>query len=158
MKTINIQSISDLITNSSTEAFVVYDQGNVEDIKNLVNSILSLLDSSKTFDDYFTIEMLVNYEDLDWILGRHCNDETLYEEIPELKTYNEAQDVQTFLESLTVERIEAIFEWENDSSWEHHWYPYEGFMINAKSVDPTVQKVATVINSIDNIFSVDYSY
>lgn len=76
---INIQSISDLITNSSTEAFVVYDKGNIEDIKNLVDSILSLLDPSKTFDDYFTIEMLINYDDLHWIFERYYEDEDLYE-------------------------------------------------------------------------------
>ena len=46
--------------------------------KNLVNSILSLLNPYKTFDDYFTIEMLINYDDLHWIFERYYEDEDFF--------------------------------------------------------------------------------
>lgn len=103
-KIVKIQSISDLITNSSTEAFVVYDKSNMRDIKNLVNSILSLLNPYKTFDDYFTIEMLINYDDLHWIFERYYEDEDFYEEIPEFKTYSEMgyEEATKFLKSLLL--------------------------------------------------------
>lgn len=154
-----VQSISDLITNSSTEAFVVYDEGNVEDIKNLVNSILSLLDSSKTFDDYFTIEMEINYDELDSIFWRHREDDKLFDKFPEFKTYSELdKDYFKFLESIPLDRVQEIFDYVNEGSWDRRYRLYEGFVVNAKDEnDPIAQKVAIAINNIDNIFDVDYS-
>lgn len=160
MENINIQSISDLITNSSTEAFVVYDKSNIRDIKNLVNSILSLIDSSKTFDDYFTIEMLINYDDLHWIFDTYCEDEDFYDEVPEFKTYSEMgyEEAKKFLESLPLEKIKSIFDWANDENYYRRYQLYEGFVVNTKDEnDPIVKKVASVINNVDNIFDVDYS-
>lgn len=159
-KIAKIQSISDLITNSSTEAFVVYDEGNIRDIKNLVNSILSLLDPSKTFDDYFTIEMLINYDDLQWIFERYYEDEECYDDVPELKDFGEMdnEEAQRFLESLPLERVKQIFDWANDDDWHKRYRLYEGFVVNAKDEnDPIAQKVAIAINNVDDIFDVDYS-
>lgn len=160
MENTNIQSISDLITNSSTEAFVVYDAGNIEDIKNLVNAILSLLDPSKTFDDYFTIEMQVNYDGLNDIFNELCANEELYESYPELKEYSTIEDYQEqdkYLRSLSVEAVEDYFDYYNEDTYDDYKYPYEGFVISAKVDDPIVQKVARVINNVDQIFNVDYS-
>lgn len=161
MENINIQSISDLITNSSTEAFVVYDAGNIEDIKNLVNAILSLLDPSKTFDDYFTIEMQVNYDGLNDIFNELCTNEELYENYPELEGYSTIEDYleqDKYLRSLSTEVVEGYFDYYNeDIYYDNYKYLYEGFLISAKVDDPIVQKVASVINNIDNIFNVDYS-
>lgn len=160
MESINIQSISDLITNSSTEAFVVYDVENIKSIKELVNSILSLLDPSKTFDDYFTIEMEVNYDDLRSIFLELCDDENLYESWPELKTFNSLDsyaEQDNFLESLSIDTIEDYFNYYNEDAYDCRYYPYEGFIISAKVDDPIVQKVARVINNVDQIFDVDYS-
>lgn len=160
MESINIQSISDLITNSSTEAFVVYDVENIKSIKELVNSILSLLDTSKTFDDYFTIEMEVNYDDLRSIFLELCDDENLYESWPELKTFNSLDsyaEQDNFLELLSIDTIEDYFNYYNEDSYDCRHYPYEGFIISAKVDDPVVQKVARVINNVDQIFDVDYS-
>lgn len=160
MRIAKIQSISDLITNSSTEAFVVYDKGNVEDIKNLVDSILSLIDSSKTFDDYFTIEMLINYDDIQWIFDRYYESDECYEDVPELKTYSklEGEEATKFIESLPVERLDEIVDWANDDNLYRRYQLYEGFVVNAKDEnDPIVKKVACVINNVDNIFDVDYS-
>lgn len=55
-----IQSISNLITNSSTEVFLTYSSRTAKDIRNLVTSILSLVDPSKTFDDYFNSSYINN--------------------------------------------------------------------------------------------------
>ena len=41
-KVIKIQSVSDIITNSSSEVFMVYDVDGLERIKELVNAVLSL--------------------------------------------------------------------------------------------------------------------
>lgn len=160
MKTINIQSVSDLITNSSTEVFVVYSKSNVKDIKNLVNSILSLLDPSKTFDDYFTIEMLINYEDLFMVFDRYSEDDEFYSDFPEFEKYNglSYDEGQKYVESIPAERVEEIFDWYNNDAYDRLYSEYEGFIVNAKDEnDPVARKVAKVINSIDNIFDIDYS-
>ncbi len=156
---INIQSISDLITNSSSEAFVVYDKGNVASIKELIDSVLSLLDPSKTFDDYFEIEMHINYADLEDIFDTCCRKEDLYEDYPELKKYNllDSSKQSKYLESLSTEVIKKYFDLYNDKSYDRFYYMYEGFSISAKIKDPIVEKVAAVINRVDCIFDVDCS-
>ena len=56
---IKIQSISDVVTNSSTEVFIRFNQGNKQDIKNIVDALLAI-GSNYRFDDLFTIEMCIN--------------------------------------------------------------------------------------------------
>ncbi len=155
---VKIQSISDLITNSSSEAFIVYDKGNIASIKELVNSVLSLLDPSKTFDDYFEIEMHINYVDLEDIFDTYCGKEDLYEDYPELKKYSLLEDSEQYLESLPTETIKKYFDLYNDKSFDRFYYMYEGFSISAKIKDPIVEKVAAVVNRVDCIFDVDCSY
>ena len=61
---IKIQSISDVITNSSTEIYTVWDRNKIEKtIKDMVNSILALGQADLCFDDLFTIE--IHWEDED---------------------------------------------------------------------------------------------
>ncbi len=158
MKIIKIQSISDLITNSSSEAFIVYDKGNITSIKELVNSILSLLDPSKTFDDYFKIEMHIDYSNLESIFDTYYYEKDLYEDYPELQKYSLLDDSEQskYLESLPIEIIEKYFDLHNSKSYDRFYHMYEGFSISSKVKDPIVEKVATVVNRIDCIFNVDY--
>lgn len=160
MENINIQSVSDLITNSSTEVFIVYSENNIADIKRLVNSILSILDPSKTFDDYFNIEMIVNYEDLEYIFNRYWSREEFYDEYPELKEFSNIEDDasrEKFLQSLSIDTIERYFDFVNDRSYDNLRYPYSGITITSKTHDPLIEEVARIINSIDSIFELDYS-
>ena len=61
---IKIQSISDVITNSSTEIYTVWDRNKIgKTIKDMVNSILNLGQADLCFDDLFTIE--IHWEDED---------------------------------------------------------------------------------------------
>lgn len=53
-----IHSFIDIITNSSTEIFVAANNNTVKNIKNLVDSLLSISKSELTFDDLFTIELI----------------------------------------------------------------------------------------------------
>lgn len=50
-----IQSISDIITNSSSEAFMTVSYNGIDIFKEIINSILKLSHSNKTCDDYFII-------------------------------------------------------------------------------------------------------
>ena len=54
---IKIQSLIDVITNSSTSVFTIYSRYNFRDIKELVNAILAI-DGNYTFDDLFDIKLL----------------------------------------------------------------------------------------------------
>lgn len=156
--TINIQSISDLITNSSTEVFVVYEKSNIQSIKDIVDAVLSLIDPSKKFDDYFNIEMNIDYDELDSIFERYSEDTQYYGEIPELKVYSDLDYEKTngYLYSLPTDRIEEIIDWANNVSW-RDYRAYEGISITAKSDDPVVKRVAEVIGKIDDIFYIDYN-
>lgn len=55
MTKINIQSVSDLITNSSSEVYLCLSCTAVEDFKDIVNTILKVGGSGKTCDDFFKI-------------------------------------------------------------------------------------------------------
>lgn len=152
-----IQSISDLITNSSTEVFMTYNSETAEDIKKLVTSILSLVDPSKTFDDYFTIEMNINYDDLEYILDNMLNKIEIYSETyPWLKDYANCDDNQKFMESLSIETIEDIFDLYNNNIYDGFRYMYNGYTVTSKIDNPEVKRVVNILNIIDNFFGVDY--
>lgn len=55
-----ISSITDVITNSSTEVFAYVNKGTVEKIKELFNLIVSLTSGKGCFDDYFEISLVPN--------------------------------------------------------------------------------------------------
>ena len=55
-----IHSITDVITNSSTEVFAYVDKSTIEKIKELFNLIVSLTSGKGCFDDYFEISLVPN--------------------------------------------------------------------------------------------------
>lgn len=159
MKTINIQSISDIITNSSTEVFVVYSKSNIADIKNLVNTIISLIDVTKTFDDYFDIKMLINYEEIYNIFEKFFSNEEGKKLFPEFEEYSrlDYEDSIKYVENLSEDRLSEIVEWANERSYYGRKYQlYEGFSVTAKKEDGELEKAANIINKISHIFDIDY--
>lgn len=56
-----IIGFTDVITNSSSEVFTIYDESVVNAIRELVNSILKI-NGDYTFDDLFTIEFKIDDE------------------------------------------------------------------------------------------------
>ena len=91
-----IQPISDLITNSSSESFVIYTKEGIEILKSIVSELLG-----KDFDDYFMIHVNVNeyciddYDSRDedeanlsledWCF-KHCEDWNNYEGCPAIES------------------------------------------------------------------------
>lgn len=57
-----ISSITDVITNSSTEVFQIYDDSSFNNLKELVNNILALSNSDLKFDDLFDIKLVIEYD------------------------------------------------------------------------------------------------
>lgn len=60
---IQIQSLVDLITNSSTETFVILDGHAESMIRDIVDNVLKVAQSDKTFDDLFVYK---TYYDDTW--------------------------------------------------------------------------------------------
>ena len=52
---INIQSISDIITNSSSEVFVIYTKEGIETLKEIISGIFH-----KNFDEHFDLKLECN--------------------------------------------------------------------------------------------------
>ena len=52
---IRIKSITDVITNSSTEVYTYFDEDGLEKIKEIVNTIILVSEGHGTFDGYFEI-------------------------------------------------------------------------------------------------------
>lgn len=96
----NINSITDVITNSSTSVFVVYDESNIKTIKELVNSILEI-SGEYTFDDLFDIQMIVNEEAIEDYFDK---DEITQEDIDEYQNiyWNSCDDLIQPFEGIKV--------------------------------------------------------
>lgn len=152
---VKIQSISDVITNSSTEVFIVYDSSNIDSIKHIINAILSI-DGHYTFDDLFTIKMNpAEYavEDL------YKNWEDVFPNDPKPESLKEFDE---FINSLPQEELDKYVSiWESSQTYYWESYPfYEGYSVSIKEgVEKTdkLQKAVDAIRSLDTIFSLDYT-
>ena len=152
MKHIKIQSISDIITNSSTEVFCMYSQHDKEEIKKLVNAILSLSNSVVTFDDLFEIKMDINWD----AAYRIWQDD---EEIAE--KFESDDDLFEFLKTLNDEQLK---EYEIKLAGCYSDTPitlYDGYTVSVKSgvtETETIKKAKEAINYIKNIFDYEAAY
>jgi hypothetical protein len=154
---IKVQSISDLITNSSTEVFVVYDSTNINSIKRIVDSILAI-DSSYTFDDLFTIKMIVSERSIDKMYREWDN------YFPGKTKPDSEEDFINYLDSLSDSELDTVEDiWANNDRstyyWEYNLF-YEGYQVNIKEgveKSDKLQKAVDAIRSLDSIFSIDYS-
>lgn len=152
MKHIKIQSISDIITNSSTEVFCMYSQRDKEEIKKLVNAILAIGNSAVTFDDLFEIKM-----DVKWEAAYHIWDHD--EEIQQ--KYERDDDFFEFLKTLNDDQLK---EYEKKISGCYTDTPmtlYDGYTVSVKQgivETETVKKAKEAINYIKNIFDYEAAY
>lgn len=127
----NIQSTSDVITNSSTEIYTVWNNKQTEKtIKGIVNNLLELGNTDLTFDDLFTFE-------IHWC-GEDDYEECGFESVEEYRKYFEEHDgwddghdrgVSNFFEIKTKPGAEKL--------------------IRAK-------KLEQLLNNIDSLFSSSY--
>ena len=127
-----VQSINDVITNSSSETFLVLQPDTLDTVKEICTSLIglgmdsevaTLLGKSPEFDDYFTIE--VKWRDQD-----AAEDEW------------RAEGKVGTLEEFAIKM---------DSEDTDH-YPYlNGFTIKAKS--PEYEEIAEKVNKMNDLFS-----
>jgi ABC-type uncharacterized transport system ATPase subunit len=146
-----INSMTDVITNSSTSVFVVYAEHNIDSIKELVNSILAI-DGRYTFDDLFNISLEFNYD----VIERYS--EQLSEEFSEFAQDN--ADYEKILDSFDEEKKSRLA----DELWSFINYdyeycnksPYDYISVTVKKDSPEIEKAAELISNIDRIFDLDY--
>lgn len=131
---IKVQSISDVITNSSTEVYITYYPSDKDAIINVVNAILAINGGGK-FEDYFEFKWIPNEDFLydEWVDNEiKIPFEQWVESLPESYLFSDYQrwiDCRNFI---------------------------EGYSITAK--DPKNSKAADLLTSLDSIFSTDVSY
>lgn len=131
---IKIQSISDVITNSSTEVYITYYPSDKNAIINVVNAILAINGEGK-FEDYFEFK---------WI----PNEDFLYEKWKE-------DEIEIPLEQW-VESLPESFLFSEYQRWDDCRNFIEGYSITAK--DPKNSKAADLLTGLDSIFTTDVSY
>lgn len=131
---IKIQSISDVITNSSTEVYITYYPSDKNAIINVVNAILAINGEGK-FEDYFEFK---------WI----SNKDFLYEKWEE-------DEIEIPFEQW-VESLSESFLFSEYQRWDDCRNFIEGYSITAK--DPKNSKAANLLTSLDSIFTTDVSY
>ena len=133
---IKIQSISDIITNSSTEVYITYYGCDKTAIINLVNAILAI-NGDGCFEDYFEFEWIPNKD----YLRDLWEDEKI--ETP----------FEVWLKTLTEDDLFDTFQRAYD--YEERNY-VEGYRIIPK--DPKNKHAADLIAGLDSIFTHDISY
>lgn len=145
---ITIQSISDIITNSSTEVYTVYHLSDKNAIKNIVDSILAI-NSNYTFDDFFTIKMCINEDALVY----------MYDHVKGIsEKYNTEDDFISYVYTLSDSELLNL---ENEFYDLYSYYDFfNGYKVSIRpDIETTkiLQKARDVLNSLDTIFDVTYS-
>lgn len=147
---IKIQSFVDVITNSSTSVFTIYDEGNIADIKNLVNALLAI-DSTYTFDDLFEIGMCLNYDLIDDALESLSDN---FKDLKEDEKWN-CSTVDNYPQDKKDLLIQELWAYIESQDYPRHRTPYEGYYIIAKQDSPAVKKAANLLERLDCVFDCD---
>lgn len=149
---ITIQSISDIITNSSTEVYTIYTKNDIKTIKSIVNALLAV-NGDLTFDDLFDIELLIN----DSVFEYLWNDSTELQ-----KEYPNEDDFNKYLETCTnqkdLDRFEDIW---YDTRWDCYISFYDGYSVTLKpGIEKTekLEQAIKAIHTLDSIFDHEVSY
>lgn len=167
MQKFNIKSLTDVITNSSTEVFTIYNKGAINKVKEMVNSILALSDttSNLTFDDLFEVDYCFDIYEIEELINQ------LAEKLKERGNKEHAKAIKT---TVTTEEelwnyskqnniydvvMEIIEEIDNDT---YDYRMVDGIHIKAKN-NPHVEKAkldkaVEMLNNIDHIFEQYASY
>lgn len=150
MVDIKLQSLTDVITNSSTCIYTMYNIRDKDTIKNLVNAILAI-EGKYTFNDLFEIGFTVN----SWILKDiYDRDESLQEK------YSTFEAFEDYISTLSDEELVAWDDVAKDSTYDPICL-FEGFWVSVKkdvTETEVLKKAAQAIQTIDNIFTYEATF
>lgn len=146
---INVQSISDIITNSSTEVFTRFKPSDKQAVKDLVNTILAI-NGEYVFDDLFTINM-----EISWYSAS-----IIYENYDEINSkYNEMADFVRYLETLSDKELEPY----EQMLWDCYDYSpkplYSGIYVDIKEGITESEELKKAVGAISNLaYLFEYDY
>lgn len=112
---IEVQSVIDLITNSSTETFTILSNNAESLIKDVVNSILSVAKSELTFSDLFVYKEEFDDRWEDYYRGSYIRDFVKDEDVSKygkalLEIYDMASDKLSYWEGENGKALDFIYE------------------------------------------------
>lgn len=162
-----LQSLNDVVTNSSMEVYQEATQYTVDAVKDIINVILKISGSDKSCDDLFTVS--INYEDMlesyfEDCLGRSDIDEIHLDTIEEIRCRKDntghfisdseayAELVKTGLVGDVVPTIEEYVR-NFDSDWR---YPTTEVSIIPKGEASSVD--VAILNKINDLFCIEACY
>lgn len=162
-----LQSLNDVVTNSSMEVYQEATQYTVDAVKDIINVILKISGSDKSCDDLFTVS--INYEDMlesyfEDILDKSDIDEIHLDTIEEIRcrkdnTGHFISDSEAYAELVKIglvgNMIPTIEEYTRD--FESDWrYPTTQVSIIPKNSDK--KSDAAILNKINDLFCVEACY
>ena len=130
---LTIQSINDIITNSSSEVVVRYDKEGVKQLKELVNSIIAPFTELK-FDDLFTLTYSREFYD-------DGDDDCIDDEIPE-----------------DHPNLDKILEESWKKTWDGGYPDIQGITIRPREGKECMKQAADLLQRIANIFDTEIIY
>ena len=160
---IKIKSITDVITNSSTEVFTFADEDSVEKLKRFIDSVLYIAGSDKTCDDLFEIryELKRDVEEY-WDPEDYWGDTNEYYESL-VKSYCEAKGIPESKFSKDKLTKEEMYEFAKDvllqnspysGSWSEEGPEIEGLKLIPKKKG---KGEITDLSLINSIFGLGYT-
>lgn len=146
---IKIQSISDIITNSSTEVFTRFKTSDKQVIKDLVNTILAI-NGTDVFDDFFTISM-----DISWFSAL-----MIYQNYDEINSkFSDMAAFVRYLETLSDKELEPY----EQMLWDCYDYSpkplYSGIYVDIKEGITESEELKKAVGAISNLaYLFEYDY
>lgn len=156
-----LQSLNDVVTNSSMEVYQEATQYTVDAVKDIINVILKISGSDKSCDDLFTVS--INYEDMlesyfEDILDKSDIDEEYLDTIEEIRCRKDntfISDSEAYAELVKIglvgNMIPTIEEYTRD--WR---YPTTEVSIIPKG--KAEHSDIAILNKINDLFNVEACY
>lgn len=140
---IKIQSISDIITNSSSETFTMLHSDSIKNVKDIIDSILALAGHGFHCDDFFKITECYDEDSArdkhEWYWDNHLRNED-----------------DKYIEPNEEELTDFVHDWNDrlagdDDSLIDTW-------LDIKSIDPDSKQAANLLNSLNSLFWYESRY
>lgn len=138
------QSLSDIITNSSSETYTILQGDSVESVKKIIDSILDLAGHGFHWDDFFKI-----YEDFD-------EDDALYRYKEEWND-QEHEEGEEYKEPTREELLDFVHDYNSE-----RWDEGEGSIIETYitflPTDPDSKQAAVLLHKLNDLFESQTQY
>lgn len=151
-----ISSITDVITNSSTEVFQRYDESSFDVLKELINNVLKLSNSNLTFDDLFEIRLDIELDDIIDEYGEYLERLNNGEKAVRFRDAD-YQEKYEMLENEDYDTILQIAREYDEARYSDGYPAINGYTVSLKS-DIAIEnkelakKIAEQLSNMDNLF------